>query len=315
MTFLSTHKSRPVKIMLGTISVGLLLLLIVIYSYVFIARPRWQLCHDLLFPSFRTKEELIQSQWGTYFDYVYGLDTIPEKAFPLDTHMFNYFYRKKLPEVVKTYVDKLDFINKSPAAYGDLYTRQTPTKGYCKHSEIWIYQYPFAPYSVYVGGALTRLLQQDKRDVYPNFIYNYGFRSHTKVEIMHYNTSGSYYALWMYLAVGSGVYLDVGNTIAFREHKHAFDFFEVDDWADCIIAARIAKYDTIQCTHHLEGFFKYEFIQINALPTDTATGCFPIELSTAFSGGYEGNTTCSCHPNNHGRINCDGRRYAFTLPI
>ena len=53
-----------------------------------------------------------------------------------------------------------------------------------------------------------------------------GFPSNTKVEVRH--TCCDPYGYWYYYMKGSGIWLDLGKTLAFTEHYEAFKYLIPD---------------------------------------------------------------------------------------
>lgn len=271
-------------------------------------------CQVELFPSFQTKNELETSKWAEYIDYVYGIDTIGDNDFPFQLHRFNFFYRHKLPQDVRACLASQMGVKLTPERYMDVYSTQNwGAKGYTPSQELWVYQYPYAAQPVYVGGYLTRKFSMDVLNSYPFFEHYHGFPSHSKVEVMHYNISGEYMSMWFYLAKGSGVYMNLGKTVVKQTHYDVFRMFDVEyetkseGWKKVLPLLRTANYNTVQITHHSEGFFKYEIVSVDTLPTRHADGCFPANVAASFFSGYNGLEPCICHPRLSRRINCQSK--------
>lgn len=152
------------------------------------------------------------------------------------------------------------------------------------------------------------------------FRFMKGFNNYTKVEVVHtgkreWEPDVGY---WMYLAKGSGNYIDLGRTIVFPEHYDALKYFT--GCVDCrnytekeMLApnvygrrirkeicsrARAAKYDTIQYTHRNEGVYRYEITDLRILNPVNACGYTP-----AMWSGYNGVRPCNC--NNAHILRCE----------
>ena len=125
---------------------------------------------------------------------------------------------------------------------------------------------------------------------------------------------------WMYRAVGSGTYYNVGRTISFGYHHQAAAFFlgetcehsrniygerhnrgsdcseNFDEWAD---AARKMGYDTIQFTFHDDprcGNTALEIVSV-CENIDGGTACMFSNMSASMgvlAGGYAASRPCAC---------------------
>ena len=95
----------------------------------------------------------------------------------------------------------------------------------------------------------------------PPFAFDRGFPNNTLVEIWHatpppaivrpHRQTGG---VWMYLAVGSGVWHDIGRTAVFVDHQHAAAHFglavhDMHNFRKLGIVARASGLDTLQFTH------------------------------------------------------------------
>jgi hypothetical protein len=105
------------------------------------------------------------------------------------------------------------------------------------------------------------------------------------------------------------VYVDIGNTKVFPEHKDAFAFFKSgeDNEKMCQIAAS-QGYDSIQFIRHVDGvnypcaakigvpWMNMEVVMVKLIGTYTcgqATGTAP-----ALRAGWQGSKPCKCDPSN-----------------
>lgn len=162
----------------------------------------------------------------------------------------------------------------------------------------------------------------------PNTIYKWKppifdpIPSYTKVEVQHVKDVDLKYNLedncsWMYITKGSGVFFDVGRTIAFDHHKDAVKYFLNkpcsfgngmaavncdDEQHDLVEAAKSQNYDSIQFLKHADqrcGLMRAEIIDLNGFGQQ-ACGSDDKYLST----GKNGQIPCKCD-NSKNYLNCD----------
>lgn len=158
-------------------------------------------------------------------------------------------------------------------------------------------------------------------------------------EVSHTQFPGDKGAVWYYMAVGSGVWFNVGKTAVYYDHHDAVgDFLGTEchdadqdhmehsyyptecekDFPPLIAAANSVGLDSIQFTNHYdcvcgpEGYssFKYnrlcptEFIALKD-PNGAGKGC-----SWLLQGGWEASATCDCHEE-FSSINNYGHRVSY----
>jgi hypothetical protein len=104
-----------------------------------------------------------------------------------------------------------------------------------------------------------------------NQTYSYpekGFASNQEVEVVHTFFDPPNTGFWFYFAVGSGVYLNLSRTIAFRTHEHALQTWKdakyyrhLSTEAKIVNVARHLEYDTVQFTRFNEHrMIKHEIV-------------------------------------------------------
>ena len=99
--------------------------------------------------------------------------------------------------------------------------------------------------------------------------------SNTKVEVTYQIGNPKDTGMWFYLAIGSGIYVDVGNTLVLKDHNAALLHFEAQtgDWTQNMrtICTKAVKegYDSIQFTHCFEGIYKYEIWMVAFIHNST----------------------------------------------
>ena len=140
-----------------------------------------------------------------------------------------------------------------------------------------------------------------------------GLPSHTLVEVMH-RSEARYFrqqrgsGMWFYLAVGSGVYLDLGKTKVFADHRDAASLWCPNEWGDpgmsfCLTREGGARgYDTLQFTRRNEDIWKYEILETHVL--DPLGACPDAPNAHRYTSGWDGGRPCRCDPSRP-EINCD----------
>lgn len=110
--------------------------------------------------------------------------------------------------------------------------------------------------------------------------------SHTWAEVTHAADpfGDEHYGMWLLWTPGSGIWLDLGNSIAFSEHSDAFKHFGIQNTTfaneEMSQSAASAGYDSIQFTRHVD--------HVN-YPCDTAAGVKYMGLeivATRLTGTY-----------------------------
>ena len=169
---------------------------------------------------------------------------------------------------------------------------------------------------------------QPERMLDPPFRYSSGFRKHSLVEVWHaehprqsggYDTYGG---VWMYLAVGSGVFHDLGRTAVYSDHQAAMEAFGLPpintvDFSALFARGRTRGLDTMQFTHRCETLFKFEIVDLRPGPSKRRGPC-PSYLGAnrTYRGGWRGQQSCVCSSNlNNGCLNCRGMVKPWHSPM
>jgi hypothetical protein len=157
--------------------------------------------------------------------------------------------------------------------------------------------------------------------IYNPNLYGVAAPANTWVEVAHTVFPGDAGAIWYYMAVGSGVWINVGNTAVYKDHPdlvsdllhqscsdQSQDKFGThpteceNNFDDVYKAASSAGYNTIQITDHYDctcgpqGDSSYKYnrhcpTEIIALddPSGASLGC-----SSLLKGGWEASGGCNC---------------------
>ena len=229
-------------------------------------------------PVFGTLRDLEASPWKDYFLQVYK-ELPDESDFPIRIGDFSILY-KGAPIDPPKYIR---YVGMCPSEEGELYNNMSITND--PPNTTWIYHSPpFKPLS----GLVEVTHCSD------SFVTTY-------------ETQG----MWMYHAPGSGIYFDLGRTIAFKYHKDAVRHFlnkactswswlhsniECDsDFKDLINVAK-KEYDSIQFLNHEDmrcGNMAVEIIALNYI------GDYPCGNKSGkglFKTGWKGSRDCICDP-------------------
>ena len=238
-------------------------------------------------PTFASAAALAASPWSEYFQIVYG--SLPT-TFPLSVGALWLLYDQAL---VSAKVGGLPSAASCPQMEWDRYTSndmyQPPLVSWIWHA------YPYHPLA-----------------------------ANTYVEVVHDSDpfGDEAFGMWMLYTPGSGIYFDLGNTIAFAEHEDAYSFFNVapgQDMNEAMSKAAVAAgYDSVQFLAHVDHVsyvcdtvntgrvgFDYLGLEIVAVglsgtyPCGTPTGAPP-----SIKKGWGGNQLCHCDPKKQ-FLNCD----------
>jgi hypothetical protein len=294
-------------------------------------------------PTFFSEQALKQSPWYSYLQQVYGGST--SFTFPVRLSTFNIFYDDFLPLKWKQKMKVRQSLEDGfPMQYRELHRPLADwydpslvaqhRGGDGRTNVTWVYMYEHSicrfsswPHinmssgkkladpslvwpSLTAGGAPSALLP---------------YKSHSLVEVMHTccddgnknmtheqtKTAG----YWTYLAIGSGIYLDLGVTKVFADYMDAFEEIgqttkdpNSNDFAGLVLEARRRGYDTLQFTHRCELSYRYEILDVRV---DDAfmdgTPCRTGESAAApFRSGWGGSKACLCRAsqNNNMCLNC-----------
>ena len=149
-----------------------------------------------------------------------------------------------------------------------------------------------------------------RKTTWPAHVYP----SHSWAEVMHCSHEDEATAPWFFLTRGTGIFVNVGRTIAFKDHKEAALFFMGNDrpWGPISMnpehtltpydgtmvpeRARAAGYDSIQYTMHCEhggcGFCMNELVLTSVDGSQGGLACPPVEFRT----GPNASQPCQCQP-------------------
>lgn len=284
-----------------------------------------------LFPRFQSPQHLMRTPWAAYVDAVWGLQSFQRSDWPLSFSGFTWFDTARLPAHVRGKLAGraarrprrcLDLFESVDPKYDD------PSK---RAPSLWVYAYPSqAPVGREKGHHAP-----PKGPMVPS-PWPFGFGSGTRVPVQHQCCDKPRKGFWMYVAAGSGVYYDVGRTIAFRDHEDAMAHFGVRkdlNWYDPaveqhLLRAASASYDSIQYTHHTEhGVYKHEIFDLafsSPLRGFDGNGgdethqhqvelerdaCPTASNRDRFFGGWRGRLPCTC-ARNATQLVCDVRQAA-----
>ena len=287
-------------------------------------------------PAFSTPQELERpaaAAWKRYLEEVYGqllhehgkkTDGHAAARFPIDLRTFNFFYYNILPRDARP-------VRRAIFGFNSTWTLEHDVPpGVSKASieaRAWLRSHIYgAPYErnppfgrrhgdafVQFAGAGNLALGQGTAWVYayrdddpyaassaPAFPGEAGFTSGTDVEVYRC-ASGPVHEYWMYHATGSGIFFQLGMTIAFRDRA------TMSARNASFGGLRVAKYDSVQFTHTQEnGIFKFEILDLrqhqpyrheHSCGGGFCTGACPREDVAAagiFRRGWGAEGQCTC---------------------
>jgi len=161
-----------------------------------------------MFPVFESIHELRSDPiWSVYMDRIYDLSTLEDHDFPLDTGRFDMYYLNLLPADFRARLS----ITSCPSQRGQLYDPGDLLFGNDRLYKDIVVRYPF-PTSRPLGTARIDL-------TFPSF------PSNSKIEVFHSCCDTPDIGYWFYLMPGSGIFLDLGITMAFHEKTDAWEYF------------------------------------------------------------------------------------------
>lgn len=237
--------------------------------------------------------------------------------FPLNMRTFNFFYRDILPPAAKS---SLVWAQGSPTT-GDLISSvdgwfdpssagtagpgaSYGTQGQPVVHSVWVYLYPSAgcPHGSWPHAA-------------PSFQYSSGFPSNSIVEVMHTCCDNVRNGFWTYLAIGSGIAMQLGTTKVFTDHQAAFEELGLPVWNNpdftaMVTQARARGWDTLQFTHRCENTYKYEILDVRERSLPNQPGPCPT-TGQEFRSGWKGERACQCSQTANICTNCKIDNAAF----
>lgn len=224
-------------------------------------------------PKFVTQAD-VTPDWAAYLTEVYG--PLPDTAFPLDLAKFDVFY-KPLVDYHKLPVKPISSASGCPTAPGAFYVDMSGAHD--PHGTIWQYQappYTGVPANTWVEG--THCADPDAR-------------------------AQEATGVWFYVARGSGIYVNTGNTKVYPDHADAVrDLLNQsckglkggecsDQFPALIAAAAKAGYDTLQFTHHADMRCGNTAVELLVTSGSGAQAC---GAGISLKRGWGGSQPCVC---------------------
>jgi hypothetical protein len=221
-------------------------------------------------PKFSTAADLRGSKWKSYLDDVYSV--VPAAAFPLDLAEFNVFYAPLL----KQYKIGVPALVDCPKAPGQFYTNMSGSHD--PGGTVWQSQpqpYAAAPANTWVEGTHC-----------------------ADPEAVHAEQTG----VWFYVAKGSGIFVNTGNTKVYPDHSDAVqdilgvpcDDTECGPQFSALIKAALAKgYDSLQFLKHDDQRCGNSAVELLVLHGSGAQSCGG---GVGLRKGWAGVAVCACDP-------------------
>jgi len=254
-------------------------------------------------PTFQTEEELQNHpQWSIYFIRIYG--GVPSTGYPICPGAFQYLWKLSAAEAGVVEFDPFECSTGDALPGGDALTGMELNPG------------------TYFTGMSKALEGWDVAAyIYnPNF-YGVAAPANTWVEVSHIVFPGDIGAIWYYMSVGSGLWIQTGKTVVYKDHPDVVSDLlgqscsdqANDKWGthptecennfpDVYSAASSKGLNTIQITDHYDctcgpagesSFMHYRhcYTEIIALddPNGAKKGC-----SRLLRGGWEASGDCNC---------------------
>jgi len=298
-------------------------------------------CGNLELPVFHSKDELKHNPWGKYLQAVYG--EASQFSFPLDISSFNYFYRDILPHVAGLHVKKV-----KPGSHANRDKQVEVTAGDCldavdrthdpslafhhegilgfmkldSHAQpaiknLWVYKYPHAKCRTNSWPHVSFVDNTTLPD--PVFEHSSGFPDNSDVEVVHTCCSEDHktgVGFWGYLAIGSGLYMNLGKTQIFSDHPDAAKAVGLPtnsvDFSELVKRGRAKGWDTIQFTHRCEATYKYEIMDLRPTSEPAMNSACP-GVTTSFKAGWQAERPCTCDPSGNLCLNCATNGKAFPM--
>lgn len=226
-------------------------------------------------PLFRSSAELSSSNWGNYFQAVYG--EIPQDGYPICIGEFWVFYQDELE---KAGVELPDSKQGCPSSVND--------RG---HYETQLMQPPWQGIMMY----------QFMSEPHPD---------NTWVEVCHrarsFHSKFERHGAWFGTCTGSGIYVNTGRTIHFDTHPDGFKYFGATWENDLAQKAAERGYDTVQfmkgdgqttddcCTSLGLGpcCHAHEFVSTKLVGS---YGCAEAPGGTSIRAGWRASRPCNCN--------------------
>ncbi|KAL6057424.1 Metallophos domain-containing protein [Balamuthia mandrillaris] len=172
---------------------------------------------SLTFPRFGNEQQLLQEpEWLLYLSSVYGGPHL--LGFPIDTRNFTFFYHRHLPLRLKQDIRTVyalylhDRMRRHEVRFGDVYLESFRNIKPEDHG-----------YTIHAFGDMERR-KQNKPGPFLS-MFPQGIASGSWVEVTHRCCEYLPEGFWMFLNVGTGIFYNLGKTIAFRTHVEACNHF------------------------------------------------------------------------------------------
>lgn len=250
-------------------------------------------------PSFQQQSDLENDQyWSVYFQRIYG--GIPTSGYPICPGAFQFMW--KLSAAAAGIVT-FDPVECAGDGSGDMSGQELDS-------------------GIYYAGMNKAIEGWDvSAYIYNPNLWGVAVPANNWVEVTHTVFPGDKGAIWYYMSVGSGVWVNVGNTAVYKDHSDAVTDMlhqtcsdeQQDKFGDhpteceqnfeeLFKAALSQGYDTIQFTEHFDctcgpqgdSSYKYsrhcptEIVALND-PNGASSGC-----SDLLKGGWEASGGCNC---------------------
>uniref|UniRef100_A0A0G4I918 Uncharacterized protein n=1 Tax=Chromera velia CCMP2878 TaxID=1169474 RepID=A0A0G4I918_9ALVE len=279
---------------------------------------------DYLSEVFASVSELRSSIWSDYFEQIYG--DLESLDFPLDMRKLMYFNFRKLPKEVAR-LQSADGLWREykppdpsckPLLYGEVYRMGTWKWPSDLRRSIW-------PVLNVQGNKTEGHEDLDLPGI--GFQLEGGFPSGTLVEVSHEGGDPEGVGMWFFYSKGSGIWLDLGRTIAFASHVDSWrawkdpaeeSYLWTPEWFWNATLEHSEGYDSVQFTRMDEedGIFKYEIVLLSQQGTGgnrrggevngSVSGCFAERDAWRFRSGWRGDRPCVCDPSEGPWLNCSG---------
>ena len=250
-------------------------------------------------PRFSTLSELKKNvHWYEYLSHLYTDEQI-KSLIPLDLGEFWFLY----PELMSfelysslnwnlfPFYRQGIYALHNPFLVEFIYDYRTLIKAMLfntRPSELWIYQYMKLPLKRCSCTSYHKIDQSIDTPITLN--------SYQEIEIFRGpDPPGAFQ--WFYYAKGSGIWINLGKTIAFTDHHEAFEFFSIThdySWGERQAEDALgnilleAEYDSIQFTCCHEQVYKFEIMFTHAKQIDFLSPCTSIQTTG------KGGALCAC---------------------
>lgn len=239
-------------------------------------KPTKDKIYVLVLPCLHTLEELESSEWYGYLCDVYGTHQWSVEDLPVDMSTFQFLYFSKIPLSISIPRD-LGKYRRCPQLENQLYADMPGPHN--PPDSLYVYKHP--PYTA----------------LFP----------HTWIEVAHcvdkHIQQTEEVGCWFYYLPGTGIYFNLGVTIAFQDHDDAALYFLDKRCPDTECSGKVftamfteAKkrgYDSVQFLHHADmrcGNTAIEVVDVHGRGSDSCCG-HPL----SFRRGWKGKgSVCRC---------------------